>query len=180
MGQPKMILPWGESTVIGTVVSSLLLTDVHPIVVVTGAAEMLVKLALTSYPVRFVHNPAYISGEMLSSLQRGLRCLPAACVAVLVVLGDQPQIEVETLRLLLTAHMNSSAGIIVPSYQRRRGHPWLVRGDFWQEILALSAPATLRDFLNAHDREIEYLAVDSASVLLDLDTPQDYEQQRPR
>jgi len=39
MGRPKMILPWGDTTVIRQVVSVLLTAKVDDIVVVTGGAR---------------------------------------------------------------------------------------------------------------------------------------------
>jgi molybdenum cofactor cytidylyltransferase len=50
----------------------------------------------------------------------------------------------------------------------------------WGEILALQPPATLREFLNAHAAEIQYLPVETKTVLQDLDTPEDYERYLPR
>jgi molybdenum cofactor cytidylyltransferase len=62
----------------------------------------------------------------------------------------------------------------------RRGHPWLVDRALWPELLALQSPYTLRDFLTAHAGEIRYLDVDTDSILQDLDTPEDYTQQKPK
>jgi CTP:molybdopterin cytidylyltransferase MocA len=60
----------------------------------------------------------------------------------------------------------------------RRGHPWLVRRELWAELLALRPPQTLRDFLNAHAEEIQYVETDP-TILKDLDTPEDYRREKP-
>lgn len=76
MGQPKMLLPWGETTVLGQVVATFAAAGIEEILVVTGGARQPVEAAVAElareFPVRAVYNPDYARGEMLSSLQRGL------------------------------------------------------------------------------------------------------------
>jgi molybdenum cofactor cytidylyltransferase len=178
MGQPKLLLPWGGTTVLGQVVASFGEAGLGAIVVVSGAerekVEGLAAGLAGKYPVQCVHNAAYPTGEMLSSLQCGLAALGPEFEAALIGLGDQPQIEPETVRRILDAYEYSKARIVVPSYHMRRGHPWLVQRSLWDEIRALQAPLTLRDYLNTHAGEIAYVAVETASVLEDLDSPEDY------
>jgi CTP:molybdopterin cytidylyltransferase MocA len=61
----------------------------------------------------------------------------------------------------------------------RRGHPWLAARPLWSEILQMQSPQTPRDFLNRHAAQIEYVIVESRSVIEDLDTPEDYLKSRP-
>ena len=72
MGRPKMILPWGETTVIGQVANVLLAVGVDDVLVVTGGAQNEVEGALTGMPVRTVFNPEFANGEMMHTLQVGL------------------------------------------------------------------------------------------------------------
>jgi molybdenum cofactor cytidylyltransferase len=179
MGQPKMVLPWGDTTVIGRVVQVLQAAGLAHILVVVGGANQSVEAALQGIPVQLVFNPDYANESMLSSLRTGIVALPQESDATLVVLGDQPQIEVAVVSKLIAEYQGSHARLVIPSYQRRRGHPWLVVRDLWADILALEKPYTLRDFLNAHGQDIQYLDVETDSILLDLDTPDDYQKMRP-
>ena len=179
MGQPKMVLPWGGKTVIGQVVDSLITGGIDQIIVVTGGTRLLVEEALPTQPVTFANNPNYANGEMLSSLQVGLQRLDFGIESFLMVLGDQPQIEPATVSGLIDAFKKTSCRILIPSYQMRRGHPWLIERSLWQGILALQPPATLRDFLKGVEKEISYLPVDTPSILNDLDTFEDYQNGRP-
>ena len=179
MGRPKMILPWGETTVIGRVEQVLKQSAIDEILVVTGGHHSEVELALRSTVARTIFNPHFANGEMARSLQIGIEALPENFEAALVVLGDQPQIELEVVRAVLAAYRQHSAPLVVPSFQKRRGHPWLVARDFWVEILQISPPATLRDFLNRHLSETCFVEALTPSVLLDLDTPTDYQRYRP-
>ncbi len=179
MGQPKLGLPWGERTVIGQVVETLTKAGIEEILVVTGGAREVVEKALAGYPVRFVYNSVFDQEEMMTSLKAGIRDMSTGADGLLVVLGDQPTIEVGVVRAVLQEFSASDAPLVIPSYQKRRGHPWLIGKSLWGEILDFSSEKTMRDFLNLHREKIHYVNVQSRGILQDLDTPEDYEQLRP-
>jgi molybdenum cofactor cytidylyltransferase len=180
MGQSKMLMPWGNTTVIGKVVQTLLEAGVVDPVIVTGRSAAEVHDLLDSFSVHWAHNPGFETTEMLQSLQIGMRALPPNADAFLVALGDQPQIETGIVRKVLANAALTELALLIPSYQQRRGHPWLVKKALWDELLSLDSSATLRQFLNAHANQIAYLNVDSSSVLMDLDTPEDYARYKTR
>ncbi len=186
MGQPKMALPWGATTVLGQVVLELAKGGVDRILVVTGGDRETVEgiLRILSLPpgvaLSTIYNPDYAQGEMLSSLQTGLRAAGEGARAALVVLGDQPQIEAKVVGAILQAYAQSCPLLVVPSIHHRRGHPWLVDRSLWDEILAMSTSQTLRDFLQSHLGLIQYVEVDTESILMDLDSPQDYQRAQGR
>ena len=179
MGQPKMLLPWGPVTVIEQVISTFLQAGVQDVVVVTGSARERLAGIIQPYPVRPVHNLDYETGEMLSSLQVGLAAMRPEAEALLVGLGDQPQVQTETVQRLCQGFLQGKSALVVPSFQRRRGHPWLVARSLWGELLAMQAPETPRDFLNRHGSEIDYVEMDTPTILADLDTPEEYRRSRP-
>jgi molybdenum cofactor cytidylyltransferase len=206
MGQPKLLLPWGKTTVLGQVVATFaagLSTDSKTddeILVVTGGAsqqveEQVAELA-KKYPVRAVYNPKYARGGMLSSIQVGLAALtlPPPSLrdtspkslgfgggrvgAALIGLGDQPQVREETVRRVCAAFVQTESPLVIPRFENRRGHPWLASRSLWPEILALPPSATPRQFLNNYAGQVSYVAADE-SILQDLDTVEDYNRQRP-
>ena len=83
MGQPKMILPWGETTVLGQVIATFEAAGVEDILIVIGGEGELVEASVGD-SVRTVFNPAYANGEMLSSLQEGLAGLKPEVEAVAI------------------------------------------------------------------------------------------------
>ena len=179
MGQPKMLLPWGQQTVIEHVVAVFLSAGIKDIIVVTGGGREQVEKAIDRYPVRKLYNRNYATGEMLSSLQCGLMEMPKRAQATLIGLGDQPQVQESSVRLICEVYRESNSRLVVPSFGRKRGHPWLVARSLWKEILVLKPPETPRDFLNKHADEIRYLDSDTPTVLADLDTPEDYQKFHP-
>jgi molybdenum cofactor cytidylyltransferase len=179
MGQPKMLLPWGELTVIEHVITIFLNAGVEDIVIITGGARERVEKATAPYPIRRLHNIDYAQGEMLSSIQCGLRALPDQVQAALIGLGDQPQVQERSVRLVCEAYQKGNPTLVVPSFDMRRGHPWLVGRPLWGELLRMKATESPRNFLNRHADEIQYVKVDTPSILTDLDTPEDYQNSRP-
>lgn len=178
MGQPKMLLPWGKSTVLQTVISTFQAAGIQDILVVTGGAHNQVD-ALVGQSVQIVFNENYARGEMLSSIQMGLNEIKSESQAVLIALGDQPQVQVISIQKILQEYKLTNAPLIAPSYQMRRGHPWLVTRKLWDEILNIPVGETSRDFLNRHARDIHYVQLDTRTILQDLDTPADYLESRP-
>ena len=177
MGRPKLNMPWGSTTVIGQVITTLAQAQVDDIVVVTGAARTEVEAVLEKErwdKVRTVFNPRYAVDEMLVSLQTGISALGNQADAMLVVLGDQPQIEIGVVRLLVDTYRTEGYSLIVPSFHMHRGHPWVVARALWPDLLSAPVGSTMRDFLHAHTGQITYIEVSSHNILRDLDTPEDY------
>jgi molybdenum cofactor cytidylyltransferase len=179
MGQPKMLLPWGPTTVLGQVIATFRQAKIEDIIVVVGGAREQVEESIRQSGARSVFNAEYAIGEMLRSLQRGIEAQSPQAQAALIALGDQPQIQAGTVRLICETFQRTKSRLIVPSFQMRRGHPWLLERSLWDEVLRLDAKHTLRDFLKQHSPEIEYVAVETPGILADIDTMEDYHKARP-
>jgi molybdenum cofactor cytidylyltransferase len=173
MGKPKMLLPWDKSTVLQTVITTFQAAGIQDIIVVTGSARNQVDL-LIGQTVQTIYNENYLKGEMLSSIQLGLRFKMRESQAVFIALGDQPQIQVRTIQHILQEYKQTNSSLIVPSYNMRRGHPWLVARELWDDLLKTEPPETAREFLYQHSNDIHYIALDTPTILQDLDTPEDY------
>ena len=175
MGRPKLLLPWGDgSTIIREVCRKVAASGVSEIILVTGYKREEVVSQIADLPVRVLYNPHYAEGEMLSSLQVGLKAIGKANHACLVVLGDQPAIELEIINRLLEAYYRGRGRIVAPFYRNQRGHPILIDKAFWQAIIELPEGAAPRDAIRASEDEIYHVEVNSDSVLRDIDTPEDY------
>ena len=177
MGALKQLLPYGSHTVIEQIVSVLLQCSLDEVVVVTGHERQAIEAKLAAWPVRPVFNTNYREGEMLSSIQCGLDALDTECRAALLVLGDQPQLEIDVVRRLIDAYQAAVGRLIIPSFQMRRGHPIVIDRVYWPEILNLDSEKSLRDVTNPHAEEIHYVVVETDSVLRDIDTPEEYRQE---
>jgi molybdenum cofactor cytidylyltransferase len=180
MGEPKLNLPWGNTTVLGQVISKFIQAGVEDIVIAAGDVPITGLSESLKVAVRFVGVPNNHQAGMLLSLQTGLAELKPDSRAAFIALGDQPQIEADVIQAMLREYAQNHSPILIPSINLRRGHPWLLDHSLWPELVALDTSKTLRHFLNQHEHLIRYLVVQTESILQDLDTPSDYARSRPK
>lgn len=110
---------------------------------------------------------------MLSSVRCGILGLPAGCSGAMVVLGDQPSITPQLIRELLRHFDRDARGIIVPTYDGRRGHPLLLSASYFEEVLTRFDEVGLRGLLAAHPADVREVPT-ACRVIDDMDTPHDY------
>ena len=173
MGVQKLLLPFGGKTVITHIVDQLLASALDAVHVVVGSQAEQVSRELSGRSISIVTNADYESG-MLSSVRCGLRSLPRRCRAVLVTLGDQPSITSQLVNQMLQTSANTAKPILVPLYNKKRGHPVLFSTAYRDEILSGYDDVGLRGLLHAHPDDVFELVVSTASVLSDMDYPADY------
>jgi len=176
MGVQKLLLPFGDKTVIGHIVDQLLASTVGEVHVVVGHQAERISAELSGREVSIVNNPDYMSG-MLSSVRWGLRNMPEKCRSVMVVLGDQPSITTELIDQMLQSFAATEKSILVPLYKGKRGHPILLASHYRDEILTQYSDVGLRGLLQSHCDEIFEMAVTTPSVLCDMDCPEDYQRE---
>lgn len=173
MGTQKLLLPYAGKAMVAHIVDEALQTPVTETFVVVSNQAQAVRTALAGRRLTFVTNPDS-GGDMLSSVRCGLRALPAACTAVVILLGDQPAVTAGLLGKMIDAYAACSRDIVVPVYRGQRGHPLLFSTRYREEILTGFADVGLRGLLQAHPDDIHELEVDVSGVLTDVDVPDDY------
>lgn len=187
MGTQKLLLPFGETTVVGAVVRTAEASLADRALVVLGADGERVRAELErgradgrtgerrgNDKIGFAANENYLSG-MLSSVQAGFRALPEDAEAAVVMLGDQPFLPAKVVDAVVAAYRESGEGIVIPVFGGRRGHPVLIDLKYRGEVLALDPSDGLRQLMRAHPAEVREVEVDDAGILRDLDTPEDYQ-----
>lgn len=173
MGSPKMLLAYNGTTVLGKVIENVLAAGITEPLVISGAERDDIIKAAMKYPVKHCYNDKYRSG-MLSSVQCGLTSLADECRAVLVMPGDQPMIGESEINKVIKAWRRSGRGIVMPSFNGKRGHPLLVDMKYRPEILALPEEEGLRRLAERHPDDVLEAETDDPSVLRDIDTKEDY------
>ena len=168
MGEPKQLLPFAGKPMLQCVIDAF---DVDETLVVLGYRAD--EIAGRIRGARVVRNPDYARG-MFSSVQTGLRGLPAGTKLVLLALADQPQLRRATVERLIAEF---KGGILVPSYNGRQGHPLLFAARYVPEILAMDESLTLKHFLAHHPDEIERLVVEDEGVWVDIDDRATYDRE---
>jgi CTP:molybdopterin cytidylyltransferase MocA len=193
MGRPKLLLPWGATTVLGATVEALRAGGVATVVVVAAPGGPLAEWA-PPQGMRLVVNADPRRG-MLSSILAGLAALtgtdaathrgsPAAAAAtlpdpLLVCPADLPGLLPSTVAALLAAYA-TTGGIVVPRHGGRRGHPLLV-APHWQARMPelRDHEGGLRRILELAAGAVHEMVVDDPGTVHDVDTPEDYSRLRP-
>lgn len=173
MKEPKLLLPYREKPMIRNVVDTITRSKVHDTVVVLGAGREKIEEALTGSSVLFCTNRNYKKG-MLSSIQQGVKSIPPGSDGCLVVLGDQPMITPEIIDSIIDAYSNTQKGIVVPVYEKRRGHPVLIDRKYWNDIDALDPEVGLRDLIWKFPDDITEVEIDEEAIVRDIDDRDDY------
>lgn len=177
MGTQKLLLPIGGKPMIARIVDELLASSVGKVFVVTGVDGDRIQQALAGRPVSWIANPD-LASDMLDSIRCGLRAAPDDCRAMLIVLGDQPNLSAALVNDLIGAFTRGPAEVVVPVFDGHRGHPVLIAARHRNELLTRRDREGLLGFLNSHLDKTSCVAVAAAAALADLDTPEEYRRQQ--
>ena len=170
---PKLLLPFGKSTILEQTIDNLLNSRVDEVIVVLGyrAEEMMRKLA--NRPVKIAINPIYHQG-MSTSIVKGLSLVNNRAQAVMVALADQPLINSQTINRLIEESLGYDKGIVIPTYQAERGHPIIFASEYKEELLGLEGDIGGRQTIKEHPNDILEVIADSKAITMDVNTINDY------
>ena len=173
MGSPKMLLPFGNRTIIETVLDNVIAAGIEDVIVVLGADMRKIRTVIGRRQVRHCYNDNYKTG-MLSSVKCGFAFLSAGCDAALVIPGDQPEITPQEIRKVMDACHKSGKGLVMPVYNKKRGHPLLVADRYFEEVKNMSDEGGLRRLSVIHPDDVYEVPTGDPGVLHDIDTREDY------
>jgi len=173
MGQPKLLLPYGETTIIEAVIREAIQSEVNHTVIVLGSENENISKQISNYPLIITENREFHLG-MLSSIQCGLRAVPDNTDAVLLLLGDQPMIPASVINDVIKAYKQTDKGIVIAAHNGKRGHPILFDMKYKQKVEQLDSDQSLHDFTRKHPDDIHETEVETPVILRDIDTINDY------
>lgn len=172
-GSPKQLLPWGATTVLNRVVQTALETCLTPVIVVLGANADLIEPAIPDGCV-VVRNSSWSFGQS-SSLRMGLAHLPAEVDGVLVLLGDQPQVNPHFCDSIVQRGLESGK-ITIPYVNDRRANPVFFPKNTLGRLGEVSGDQGGRAIFA--EFQVELLPWLDDYMAMDIDTPEDYEKLR--
>ena len=179
MGQPKLLLPLGRRRVIEHVLSALAESKVdQTVVVVPPRAVELVAVAegCNAVVVRLLNQ----TSDMRSTIEYGLTYAEDTwgtdqLSGFLVAPADQPTVCPATVDHLIQRSRVSSAKVFIPTFKGRRGHPVLFLWELATQVRSIPPDHGLNHLVTQLGHDVEECPTDTAGVLEDLDTPEDYE-----
>lgn len=171
MGSPKALLELQGETFLDRLIG-LFSRRCWPVIAVLGAQREIVRAGLRrASEAVLVENPDFHLGQ-LTSMQCGLRAVPADAGGVLFTLVDHPAVAPATIAALLDS--SAQGPLRIPRWDGRRGHPIWISKRLVPEFLALPAGSSARDVVTQHASEIAYIDVDDPGILADVDDPAAY------
>lgn len=177
-GHLKQLSSFEGRPLLAWVLQAALASRLARVVLVLGHAAAAVRAVLgrrlETPRLAVVEAPDYREG-LSRSLQAGLAPLRAEYAAVMFLTGDQPRLDSGTIDLLLERFEASPADICVPVWEGRRGNPVIFGRRFFPDLMALTGDTGGRDLIRRHPEAVLRVAVASAELLADIDTPADLE-----
>jgi molybdenum cofactor cytidylyltransferase len=170
MGAPKALLPYQG----GTFLEHLLKVTDHPrigwrrVVLGADAAAIAERVKLPADEV--VINKNWEDGQ-LSSIQAGVRSLPAGTDGLLLCLIDHPLISRELVGALVERFYESGKPIVLPVYKGRRGHPVIFASRLYEELLNAPLETGARAVVWAHREDVSEMETDEEGCVLNLNDP---------
>jgi molybdenum cofactor cytidylyltransferase len=180
MGQPKLLLPLRETTVLEQVLAAVRSAGVDEILVVV-APEMDDLARIASAAHAHVFRLAADTPDMRATCLHGLAWIedhfhPEPGDGWLLLPADHPTVRPDVVRALIAAAQeDADKTIIVPTHAGRRGHPTWLAWSHVDAIHALPPHQGLNAYIRTQSVHMRELSWPSDEILRDLDTPQDYQ-----
>jgi molybdenum cofactor cytidylyltransferase len=174
LGQPKQVLPFGGTTMLGRVIAEeCAATELDQVVVVIGGSAASVRRQVDFGTATVVENPEFTEG-CASSYRTGLAAVDPRAEAVAVLLGDQPGLDRGVIELVAAEWRRDQAPIMLASYRGRLGHPMVFARSFFEALAALRGDKAAWKLVDAHPDRVRAVPVDRPFPL-DVNTWEEYE-----
>lgn len=176
MGQSKILLPWGNTTVIEQVVTQALAANPKNVYVITGAKAQEVSKVLKSYPVTILHNDSWEQG-MASSIKVGITEIKKTkAQAALITLADLPTLKAAHFNRLFAEFNQNPRAVLQSKFTNSAGVPAIFTRDTFNHLLSLEGDAGAKSLLKK---------TPSNQVIFDypfedIDTPEAYKELRKK
>jgi len=202
-GQPKQLLDWKGQPFVRAVAKTALEAGLSPVLVVVGANAKLVEAAVHDLDVVVVQNDDWKSGQA-SSIKGGVLAIqPPPSLpqirqvkfrlsskvlhvgfgggarkaegvgAAIFLLVDQPQVNTSILQALVERHAEGSYPVVAPMVIDQRANPVLFDRVTFDDLLTLEGDVGGRGIFHKH--RVEFLPWHDDRLLLDVDTPEQYQ-----
>ena len=173
MGRPKALLPIQGRTFLENILAAISRTSIEDAIVVLGHHRDQIERNVSLPSVVF--NADYEQG-MITSFQAGIRKLSWDTTGAFLFLVDHPLVEPTTIESMI---MNLAPNrIVLPTFDRRRGHPVLFSSEVLEEILALGPSEGANIVVRKNPDRIIEVPVNAPGILVDIDTPEQFERLR--
>lgn len=176
MGQPKQLLPWGETSLINHVVSTCKATLAKKVIVVLGANSQAIQSQIKDTSISIIVNETWQDG-----LGKSIACA-ANCVlhskektdGLLIVLADQPFVTTTYLNAIITRFIAHHQNIVATAYHSGKiGVPVLFGALYFTELSQISGDEGAKSIIKKYRDSVKVMRPNFENF--DIDTKTDFE-----
>jgi molybdenum cofactor cytidylyltransferase len=173
-GQPKQLLPFKGGVLLGWVLKQAeRASGLDEVVVVLGRAADEIREKVDFGNAKVVENPVFGEG-CASSYRAGIGALDPRSDAIMIILGDQPGIEPETINRVADEWRRGDGQIALASYQGRNGHPMLFARPLFDKLVGLHGDKAAWKLVDANPDLVRVISFDRAFPE-DINTLEDFQ-----
>ena len=192
----KLLLPFGEKTVLETTLDNILSSNIEVVLIVIGHEAPQVKKVLDDYLRRntgfrrkffIVENPDFEKG-MTTSIQAGVKASKRlspptlnsqfSTLNYMICLLDMPLITADEYSFLKNQFEDilkkDEKAIVQPIFKEKRGNPTIFSSFYENDILNLIDTEGCKPIVQSHKNHVYLVEMPTQSILKDIDNNQDY------
>ena len=172
-GRDKLLEPVEGEPLVARLARRLAASGVDETVAVLAPGDNARRAALAETSARLVENPRAAEG-MGTSIAAGVAAARSDTDAVVIVMGDMPEITAGAVDRLIAAYDPGEGRAIVraAAADGRAGHPVLFGRRFLEPLRGLEGDRGARGVIDEHPDFVTDVALEGEAALIDLDTPE--------
>ncbi|MGH6803815.1 MAG: nucleotidyltransferase family protein, partial [Methyloceanibacter sp.] len=147
--------------------------ELDEVIVVLGRAADEVREQVVFGRAKVVENPVFGEG-CASSYRAGIGALDPRSEAIMILLGDQPGVDPETIDRVADEWRQGDGQIALASYQGRKGHPMLFARPLFDRLVGLHGDKAAWKIVDANPNLVCEVPFDRPFPE-DIDTPEDFD-----
>jgi molybdenum cofactor cytidylyltransferase len=176
LGTPKQLLPYQGGTLLNRLIANLKQATDFPIFLILGASSEKIIKEISATDFSITINENWQEG-MASSIRLGIQVAQKNVPnleGIMLVVCDQPFIAVANIQALIKLQKNSNLPIAASYYANILGTPALFHKSVFPDLLKLSGDVGAKNIIQQRGTEVAKLHFEEG--LVDIDTPEDYQQ----
>ncbi len=181
MNEPKQLLKWGNSTLLGSTIEKAIKLNANKVVVVLGANYLLINKTIEQSKITILNNENWKNGlgNSIAFAVKHILQTKIKADAILFMLADQPFIEVDFLNAMINQFQVEKQSILATSYNDKKyGVPAIFDKTYFEELSLLNDDNGAKHLLIKYKASVKILIPKSENI--DLDTIQDYKKHFPK
>lgn len=162
--------PVGSITAIERIIHTFQLAGIERIVVVGGSDLKEIEKQVAKMGVVCFSHEQPETAQMLDFIQLGLAYLENKCESVFISPVNIPLFTSQTIALL----SNENSPVVIPSFEKKAGHPIVVRKSVFSKLLSYKGPHGLKGAIDSLTGPPTYISTLDRGILINIQKEKEY------